>query len=147
MRIGALIAAAVSVGVCAATGAAADEVYPTVSVVDTRTTVVGEALAYPATGPAHVSAVTITLAPGGETVLHHHPAPMFAYILEGEVTVDYGAAGKRTYRQGDGFMEAMTLPHRGRNTGTAPVRILAVFMGADGTANSISDAAGPPGKD
>lgn len=64
-----------------------------------------------------------------------HPAPMFAYILEGEVTVDYGASGQRVYRKGDALMEAMHVPHRGMNLGTATVSILTVHMGAEGTAN------------
>jgi quercetin dioxygenase-like cupin family protein len=62
---------------------------------------------------------------------------MFAYILDGEITVDYGDRGKRTYRKGDAFMEAMDVPHFGADTGTLPVRILAVFMGAEGAADTI----------
>jgi len=98
-------------------------------------TVAGEPIAYPATGPAKVTAQVVTITPGADTVFHRHPAPMFAYILEGEVTVDYGAQGKRTFRPGDAFMEAQQVVHRGTNTGAVPVRILAVSMGAEGTAN------------
>ena len=90
---------------------------------------------YPTTGPATVPALEVTIAPGAETVLHRHPAPMFAYILDGEVTVDYGAGGKRSFHKGEAFMEAMDVAHKGVNTGTVPVRILAVSMGAEGTAN------------
>jgi len=36
-------------------------------------------------------------------------------------------------------MEAIAVPHKGINTGTVPVRILAVSMGADGTANVAVD--------
>ncbi|MGE5478431.1 MAG: cupin domain-containing protein [Bacteroidales bacterium] len=131
--------AAVMAGLATSGAAWAGEVYPSVKLVETTTTVAGEPIAYPATGPAKVSAIVVTIAPGAETVLHHHPAPMFAYILDGEVTVDYGAAGKRTFRPGEGFMEAMAAPHKGVNTGTVPVRILAVSMGAEGTANVAVD--------
>ena len=34
-----------------------------------------------------------------------------AYILEGELTVDYGAHGTRTYKQGQSLMEAMSVAH------------------------------------
>lgn len=119
--------------------ASAGEAYPSVKLLETGTTVAGEPIAYPATGPAKVTALVVTIAPGAETVLHHHPAPMFAYILEGEVKVDYGAAGQRTFHAGDSFMEAMNQPHKGINTGTLPVRILAVSMGAEGTANVAVD--------
>ena len=97
-------------------------------------TVVGETLHYPTSGPAHVTAAIITLKPGAKTNLHKHGVPLFAYILDGEITVDYGDRGKRTYRRGDAFMEAMEMPHFGADAGAKPVRILAVFMGADGAA-------------
>lgn len=116
-------------------GTARAQAYPTRELLSTSTTVVGETLQYPSTGPARVTANVVTIAPGAETVFHRHPAPMFAYILEGEVTVDYGAAGKRVYRQGDAMMEAMNTTHRGTNPGTVPVKILSVHMGAEGTQN------------
>lgn len=123
----------------ASTAASAGEAYPAVELLKTAKTVAGEDIVYPTSGPAKVTALVVTIAPGTETVLHHHPAPMFAYILEGEVSVDYGAAGKRTFRPGDAFMEAMAASHKGVNAGTVPVRILAVSMGADGTANVAVD--------
>ena len=95
------------------------------------TTVVGEAVVYPE-GEAEVRSVIVTLMPGEETGWHTHAVPLFGYILEGEVTVDYRGHGTRTYGQGTGFMEAMATGHNGRNTGTGPCRILAVFIGAKG---------------
>jgi quercetin dioxygenase-like cupin family protein len=92
----------------------------------------GETLRYPTNGPAHVTAAIVTLAPGARTVLHKHGVPLFAYVLEGEITVDYGDRGKRTYRQGDALMEAMNAAHFGADAGAQPVRILTVYMGADG---------------
>lgn len=105
-------------------------------VLTARSTVVGEPLRYPE-GEAEVHAVVITLRPGEETARHVHPAPLFAYVLEGELAVDYGAHGKRTYRAGDALLEAMQVPHRGKNVGAERVRILAVFLGAAGTAASV----------
>jgi quercetin dioxygenase-like cupin family protein len=98
----------------------------------TGTTVLGETLHYPTGGPAHVTAAVITLPPGAKTVLHKHGVPLFAYILEGELTVDYGDRGKRTYRAGDAIMEAMDVAHFGADAGTQTVRILTVYMGAEG---------------
>jgi len=63
--------------------------------------------------------------------------PLFAYILDGELTVDYGDRGTRTYRRGEAFMEAMDVAHAGINTGTQPVRLLAVYMGAKGAEDVI----------
>jgi quercetin dioxygenase-like cupin family protein len=114
-----------------------DNGYPAVPLLSTGTSVVGETLHYPTSGAAHVTAAIVTLAPGAKTILHKHGVPLFAYILDGELTVDYGDRGKRTYRQGDAFMEAMDVPHYGIDTGAQPVRLLAVYMGADGAADVI----------
>ena len=114
------------------------------TVVSTGTTVTNEPIRYPSGSPAHVSAVEITLEPGQQTGWHIHPVPLFGYILAGELTVDYGAKGKRTYRTGDGFVEAMNEAHNGRNLGQEPVKILAVFMGADGVAGTTP--ASPPAR-
>ena len=72
-----------------------------------------------------MTAAIVTLAPGGDA-LHKHGVPMFAYILDGEITVDYGDRGKRTYRKGDFVMEAMDVAHFGADAGPQPVRILVV---------------------
>lgn len=117
--------------------ALAQNAYPTVDILSTGTTVVGEEVKYPATGPAHVTASIVTIAPGAETVLHRHGTPLFAYLLEGDLVVDYGAKGKRAYKPGEAFMEAMDVPHRGMNGGTTPVKILAVYLGAAGASNVI----------
>ena len=98
----------------------------------TGTTVLGETLHYPTSGPAHITTTVLTLAPGARTALHRHGVPMFAYFLDGEITVDCGDRGKRTYRQGDALMQAMDVPHFGADAGSKPVRILIVFIGAEG---------------
>jgi quercetin dioxygenase-like cupin family protein len=129
----AAIACLVFVIVTAASRAgAADSGYPAVPLLSTGTSVVGETLHYPTSGPAHVTAAIVTLAPGAKTILHKHGVPLFAYILDGELTVDYGDRGKRTYRQGDALMEAMDVAHFGADAGPAPVRILTVYIGAEG---------------
>lgn len=104
-------------------------------------TILGEQIVYPA-GKAKVTAAIVEIPPGGSTGLHVHPVPLFAYILEGELTVDYGSKGKRTYRPGDGFLEAMNWPHNGMNGGTAPAKLIAVYMGAEELKNAdpVADA-------
>jgi quercetin dioxygenase-like cupin family protein len=117
--------------------AAQDSGYPAVPLLSTATTVVGEPLRYPTAGAAKVTAAIVTVAPGEKTIVHRHGVPMFAYVLSGELTVDYGEHGKRTYRQGQALMEAMDVAHDGFNSGPEPARILAVYMGADGAENVI----------
>ena len=107
------------------------------ALLDTGKTVLGQTFSYPTRTPAKVTAEIITMLPGEGTGWHKHDVPMFGYILEGEITVDYGPAGTRVYRQGDALIEAIDREHDGRNTGAGNARILAVFMGAEGMPNTV----------
>jgi quercetin dioxygenase-like cupin family protein len=98
-------------------------------------TIIGQPVAYPG-GTAKVTAAIVTIPPGGETGWHLHVVPLFAYVLDGEVSVDYGDKGVKIYKAGEGLLEAMNWPHNGRNTGAVPVRILAVYMGAEDKPNA-----------
>jgi quercetin dioxygenase-like cupin family protein len=98
-------------------------------------TILGEEIVYPP-GKAKVTAAIVEIPPGGSTGLHIHRVPLFAYILEGELTVDYGSKGTRTYRPGDGFLEAMDWPHNGTNRGSAAARLIAVYIGVEGIKNA-----------
>ena len=100
------------------------------------TDVLGNPLAYPE-GGVHVTSAIVTIPPGGTTGLHSHEVPLFAHILEGELTVDYGEKGSRTYRAGDSVLEAVDWPHEGTNTGAVPMRLLAVYMGGGDAANTV----------
>lgn len=109
--------------------------YPTVELLATGTTVLGEEIRYPTSRPARITASIVPIAPGADSLVHRHPAPLVAYILDGEVTVDYGPAGRKVFHKGEAMVEAMDVPHRGMNFGSEPVRILAIYLGAEGTAN------------
>ncbi len=104
-------------------------------------TIIGETIRYPKGDPVDIQSLIVTLKPGEETGWHKHGVPTYGYILSGQVTVDYGEKGKRTYHAGTAFMEAMNWWHDGVNDGSLPVRILVVFMGAKGDAPVIRKAA------
>ena len=104
------------------------------------TTIIDQPIAYPA-GTPKVTAAIVTIPPGGQTGWHLHEVPLFAYILAGEITLDYGEKGIKTAKAGDGMLEAMNWGHNGMNKGEVPVRILAVYMGADGLDNAETTAA------
>lgn len=103
----------------------------------TDKTIVGEPILYPQEAPARITAAVVEFAPGASTGWHMHDVPTFGYMLEGELTVDYGAHGKRIYRAGDALVEAMSIAHTGHNSGQQPAKILAVFVGAEGKKNSV----------
>ena len=119
-----------------ATSAMADG-YPALSLYSGNKTVADEEITYPVNGKAHVTALIVTLAPGEKTMLHQHGVPVFIHILEGEVTVDYEGIGKKTFKQGESFLEAMRVTHAGMNSGAGPLKILAVYMGAEGDKDVI----------
>ena len=116
--------------------AAADDYQSSKELLNTTKTNIGQPLKYP-TGKARIRSLIVTLQPGQSTGVHLHPALTYAYILQGEVTIDYGAVGKRTYRKGDTFMEATGHWHNGRNSGKGPCQILVVFISADGVRNVV----------
>ena len=104
--------------------------------------VVGEQIVYPTGDAALVTAQVVILEPGAATGWHTHPMPTFGYILDGEIEVDYGPLGRKTFRKGEALMEAMGHVHQGRNVSGKPVRVLAVSIGADGMAPAMP--ADPP---
>lgn len=106
-----------------------------------NTTILDQTIAYPA-GTPKITAAIVAIPPGGETGWHTHAVPLFAYILEGALTVDYGAKGVKVYEAGGGVLEAMNWPHNGTNKGDVPVRLIAVYMGAEDEANA-TPVAGP----
>jgi quercetin dioxygenase-like cupin family protein len=103
-------------------------------------TVLGQPINYP-TGKPLVTGAIVTIPPGNSTGWHIHAVPLFAYVLEGELTVDYGSKGTKLYRAGEGTMEAIDWPHNGTNRGTVPVKLVAVYIGAQGTDNATPVAA------
>jgi quercetin dioxygenase-like cupin family protein len=124
--------------VCLTGIASAKEPYSAVEkLLQTSTTVLGQSFEYPKSGMPEVTAVIVAMKPGEKTVNHLHEAPMFGYVLEGEVTVHYDGHGSRTYKAGEAIIEAMDVWHVGVNTGATPTRILAVFMGAKGTKDTV----------
>jgi len=101
------------------------------------TDVLGAPLSYP-DGPVNITSAMVTIPPGGTTGWHSHEVPLFAHILEGELTVDYGEKGTKTYRAGDSVLEAMNWPHNGTNTGDVPMRLIAIYMGGGGKQNTVT---------
>ena len=104
------------------------------------TTIAGEKVTFPTENPG-IKSLIVTMEPGEKPAWHQHGTPLYAYILEGELTVTYEGIGERHYKQGDGLLEAMHVTHQGHNTGPTPVRILAVFLTGDGNKPTIPEKA------
>jgi quercetin dioxygenase-like cupin family protein len=100
-------------------------------------TVLDQPLKYLKKKPAQISSSILTLEPGQETGWHKHPSPIYVYILEGSISVEYDAGVVKDYQAGTAFLEAVGTWHNGTNKGDAPVRILVVNMGAKDVANAV----------
>ena len=103
----------------------------------TSKTVMDEPIVYPSGSPAKLTAAIIALNPGDDTGWHTHGVPIAGIILEGELTVDYGDKGKRVFHTGDAVAEAISVPHNGKNTGDGPMRLFAVYIGAEGVPTTV----------
>jgi len=103
----------------------------------TGETLLGQPITYPTGAPAKVTADIICIDPGAETGWHEHDVPLLAYMLKGELTVDYGPRGTHVYREGDVIVEAIGKAHNGHNTGAGMVRMFAVFLGAEGVPDTV----------
>ena len=57
---------------------------------------------------------------------------MFGYVLEGEVTLNFGRNGFKAYKAGESMLQPMGKPFRTINEGGATAKILLVSMGAEG---------------
>lgn len=106
------------------------------ALLETDKTVMEQEFVYPR-GQAKITGAIVTVPPGVKLQRHRHPVPLFGYILQGELIVDYGGAGERTYRKGDSLVEAFETPHQGRNGGKGVVKILVVYAGAVGVPNTV----------
>lgn len=107
------------------------------TLLESTTTILDQPFTYPG-GTAKITAAVLTVPPQGTVPLHEHPVPLFAYILQGAITVEYEGVGPITYRSGDSFVEAFQWPHRAHNAGRGLVRILTVYAGAEGVPDSVS---------
>lgn len=102
-----------------------------------RLTVLDQPLRYPTKGKAQVSSSIIVIEPGQETGWAKNPTPMYVYVLEGALTVEYDGGQVKEYRAGTALLEAVGTWRNATNSGTDPVRILVVSMGAKGMKNTV----------
>lgn len=98
----------------------------------TDTTSIGQPIKYPAVKRPEVSVLKITIAPGGKTGWHKHQIPLFAYVEEGVLTVEWGKGKRKQFNKGTAVAEMLNTSHQGINEGNVPVVLIAVYLGGDG---------------
>ena len=104
------------------------------TILETNTTVMGQEIIYPSDF-AKITSKIITIPVGGETGYHTNEYPLFAYIMEGKVSVEHYVMSydphtiTKEFHKGDSFVEAINYYHNGKNIGDTPAKVLVVIMG------------------
>ncbi|WP_422927642.1 cupin domain-containing protein [Singulisphaera sp. PoT] len=97
----------------------------------------GEPILYLDTPNPEISSSIMTIPPGTTTEWMTHPVQGYVYVLEGTLIVEFADGMCKTFKAGQGFLQARTKWHRGRNDGERVVRFLAVFFGGKGVPNVL----------
>jgi quercetin dioxygenase-like cupin family protein len=84
-----------------------------------------------------ITAMKVEIKPGAETGWHSHPVPLYAYVLEGDLTVEVKGGNAYHFTAGDAIVEVVNIPHNGKNLGTTPVKLIAFYTGETGTPNTV----------
>jgi len=92
---------------------------------------------YLSTDKPEITVMKIEIKPGVETGWHSHPVPLYAYVLEGNLTVEVKGGKTYHFSAGDAIVEFVNIPHNGKNLGTVPVVLIAFYTGEIGVPNTI----------
>jgi quercetin dioxygenase-like cupin family protein len=111
--------------------------FATKSVLKTAVTRDGDPITYPAGTPEIISVIG-TIEPGGRTPLHQHPVPVYVYVLEGEVELRSEGGEPQRYNPGEAYIEALNRNHQIFNVGSAPAKVLVVFVGEEGSPTTVA---------
>jgi quercetin dioxygenase-like cupin family protein len=101
-------------------------------VLKTDTTSIGQKIVYPQFDNDEVSIVKVTIPPGKSTGWHKHTFPVFAYVLQGALTVEVENKKTLQFPKGSSFSEVINTLHNGENDGKEDVVLIAFFMGEKG---------------
>lgn len=91
----------------------------------------------PMTDKPEITAMLVTIEPGGHSNLHMHPVPTIAYVLEGALDVHEGGV-VRSYKPGEAVVEPINSNMQAFNPGSVPTKLLVVQVGEEGKPNSIA---------
>ncbi len=84
-----------------------------------------------------ITVMKVEIKPGSETGWHSHPVPLYAYVMEGNLTVEVKGGKTYHFTAGDAIVEVVNIPHNGKNLGTMPVVLIAFYTGEIGKPNTV----------
>ena len=97
----------------------------------------GEPIVYLNTPSPEISSAIMTIPAGTTTEWMVHPVQGYVYVLEGTLIVEFADGPRKEFKAGQGFPQARSKWHRGRNEGVGMVRFLAVFFGGKDVPNVL----------
>jgi quercetin dioxygenase-like cupin family protein len=106
-------------------------------ILKTDTTLIGQGFNYPDLQKDEITILKITIKPGKSTGWHKHEFPVFAYILKGDLTVEFENNKALKFSKNSSFSEVINKFHNGINKGKKKVVMLAFYMGEKGKALSV----------
>lgn len=123
-------------GFCLQAGLCGEKVYnagvESKQVLLSTTNALGKSLKYPSAKTPEVTGIKVTIPPGQETGWHTHSVPGYAYVISGELTIEYAGGLSKTFKAGEAFSEVVDTAHNGRNKGAEDVVLIAFFTGDRG---------------
>ena len=102
------------------------------TILKTDTNSIGQKISYPNFANDEVSIVKVTIPPGKSTGWHKHTFPVFAYVMQGTLTVEIENSKVLQYSANTSFFEVINTLHNGINKGKKNVMLIAFFMGEKG---------------
>lgn len=101
-------------------------------ILKTDSTSIGQKIVYPQVENAQVSIMKVTIPSGQSTGWHKHSFPVFAYVLQGTLTVKIEGGKNLHFAAGSSFSEVINTNHNGENNEKEDVVLIAFFMGEKG---------------
>jgi quercetin dioxygenase-like cupin family protein len=102
------------------------------TILKTDTTSIGQKISYPNFENDEVSIIKVTIPPGKSTGWHKHSFPVFAYVLQGTLSVEIENKKTLHFQPNSSFSEVVDVLHNGYNNGSDDVILIAFFMGEKG---------------
>ncbi|MBI5589535.1 MAG: cupin domain-containing protein [Deltaproteobacteria bacterium] len=99
----------------------------------------GQPLSYLRTDHPEVTVLVLRVPPGGSTGWHQHPVPVYAYMLEGSLTVEMKDGKTYEFRKGNVILEEMNALHNGHNSGSEAASLVVFYTGETGVPNVIKE--------
>ncbi|HEY5507917.1 MAG TPA: cupin domain-containing protein [Paludibacter sp.] len=107
------------------------------TILKTDTNSIGQKIIYPDFKNDEVTISKVTIPPGKSTGWHKHTIPVFAYVMQGTLTVEIEHHKALQFAANTSFSEVINTLHNGINNGKVDVVLIAYFMGEKGKPLSV----------